>query len=60
LHPEIMNDLPQSYIDLMEKCWNANSLNRPSAEDIAETAHRLLSSLVDTALQMKLNYNTLT
>ncbi|CAG8812526.1 21448_t:CDS:1, partial [Racocetra persica] len=93
LRPELINNLPQPYIDLMEKCWDANPLNRPNAADIITSigsiesklagkvikfpenvihrpikevnpqaiyTSRSLSSLVNTALRMKLNYSTLT
>ncbi|CAG8835297.1 25738_t:CDS:2, partial [Racocetra persica] len=83
-------DILNPYIDLMEKCWDANLLNRPSAMNINDSiwsirnnkeikfpeniihtptkkinpqaiyTSRPLSSLVNTALRMKLNYSALT
>jgi len=32
--PEILNEIPQLLKDLMEKCWNTNPLNRPTAEEL--------------------------
>ncbi|POG80531.1 kinase-like domain-containing protein, partial [Rhizophagus irregularis DAOM 181602=DAOM 197198] len=29
--PEIIENTPQCYVDLMKKCWNEDPLNRPSA-----------------------------
>ena len=34
--PPIMEGTPQRYIDLMEKCWDGNPENRPSAKKIYE------------------------
>ncbi|GES94465.1 kinase-like domain-containing protein [Rhizophagus clarus] len=32
--PEIIENTPQCYIDLMKKCWNENPLKRPSAQEV--------------------------
>ncbi|RHZ57702.1 hypothetical protein Glove_384g12 [Diversispora epigaea] len=32
--PEIKCEIPQLFKDLMEKCWNINPLNRPTAEKL--------------------------
>ncbi|RHZ53219.1 hypothetical protein Glove_444g24 [Diversispora epigaea] len=32
--PEIMCEIPQFLKDLMEKCWNTNPLNRPTAKEL--------------------------
>src|SRR5437016_4007127 len=32
--PEITEDTPEFYADLMKKCWDADSENRPTAEEI--------------------------
>ena len=32
--PKIIENTPQCYIDLMEKCWNDDPLKRPSASEI--------------------------
>jgi serine/threonine protein kinase len=36
LRPTIIEGTPQRYIDLMEKCWDGNPSNRPSAAKIYE------------------------
>ncbi len=35
--PEIIENTPQCYIDLMKKCWNEDPLNRPNASEISNT-----------------------
>ncbi|CAB4435070.1 unnamed protein product [Rhizophagus irregularis] len=32
--PEIIENTPQCYVDLMKKCWNEDPLKRPSASDV--------------------------
>ncbi|RHZ89637.1 hypothetical protein Glove_13g108 [Diversispora epigaea] len=32
--PEILSEIPQFLKNLMEKCWNTNPLNRPTAEEL--------------------------
>src|SRR5437764_14012877 len=32
--PEIIDSTPQSYIDLMKKCWDLDPLKRPSASEL--------------------------
>jgi len=34
--PEITKDTPEFYADLMKKCWDSNSENRPTAKEIRE------------------------
>ncbi len=35
--PEIIENTPQCYIDLMKKCWNEDPLKRPNASEISNT-----------------------
>jgi serine/threonine protein kinase len=32
--PEIIENTPQCYVDLMKKCWNEDPLKRPSAKEV--------------------------
>ncbi|PKK61125.1 hypothetical protein RhiirC2_856445 [Rhizophagus irregularis] len=34
--PEIIENTPQCYIDLMKKCWNENPLKRPSSKEVLD------------------------
>ncbi|GBC09946.1 hypothetical protein RclHR1_09220002 [Rhizophagus clarus] len=34
--PEIIENTPQCYVDLMEKCWDEDPLKRPSASEILD------------------------
>ncbi|GET54002.1 kinase-like domain-containing protein [Rhizophagus irregularis DAOM 181602=DAOM 197198] len=34
--PEIIENTPQCYVDLMKKCWDENPLKRPSSEEVLE------------------------
>jgi serine/threonine protein kinase len=33
--PEIIENTPQCYVDLMKKCWNEDPLKRPSSEEVS-------------------------
>ena len=35
--PEITNDTPKCFVNLMERCWDSDISKRPSAEEILET-----------------------
>ncbi len=37
--PEIIEDTPQCYVDLMKKCWDENPSKRPDASEIMEIVH---------------------
>jgi serine/threonine protein kinase len=34
--PEIIENTPQCYVDLMKKCWNEDPLKRPSSEEVSD------------------------
>src|SRR5436309_15071599 len=48
-HPEIIENTPQCYIDLMEKCWNKDPSKRPSASKISE----IIKSWIDLPYNIK-------
>src|SRR6266536_1842552 len=35
--PEITNDTPECFADLMKKCWDSNPLKRPSIDEICKS-----------------------
>jgi serine/threonine protein kinase len=35
-HPEIIENTPQCYVDLMKKCWNEDPLKRPSSDEVLD------------------------
>ncbi|POG71973.1 kinase-like domain-containing protein [Rhizophagus irregularis DAOM 181602=DAOM 197198] len=35
--PEIIENTPQCYVDLMKKCWDEDPLNRPSSKEVLKT-----------------------
>ncbi|CAB4419673.1 unnamed protein product [Rhizophagus irregularis] len=35
--PEITENTPQCYVDLMKKCWDEDPLKRPSSEEVLNT-----------------------
>ncbi|GBC40578.2 kinase-like domain-containing protein [Rhizophagus irregularis DAOM 181602=DAOM 197198] len=34
--PEIIENTPQCYVDLMKKCWNEDSSKRPSSKEVLD------------------------
>src|SRR5215212_10289658 len=40
--PEIIENTPQCYIDLMEKCWDKDPLKRPSALEVSNIINKWL------------------
>jgi len=43
--PEIIENTPQCYIDLMKKCWDENPLKRPNALEIKDIFNNWISSI---------------
>ena len=43
--PEIIENTPQCYIDLMKKCWNEDPLKRPDGLDIKNTINNWYKNL---------------
>ncbi|RGB34762.1 kinase-like domain-containing protein [Rhizophagus diaphanus] len=40
--PEIIENTPQSYVDLMKKCWDGDPLKRPSSKEVSNIIHEWL------------------
>ncbi|RHZ64104.1 hypothetical protein Glove_326g81 [Diversispora epigaea] len=40
LRPEITDDTPELFSDLMFRCWNSNPLNRPNIKEIKEQIYK--------------------
>ncbi|GET64331.1 kinase-like domain-containing protein [Rhizophagus irregularis DAOM 181602=DAOM 197198] len=41
--PEIIEDTPQCYVDLMKKCWNENPSKRPSSKKVLNIIKKWIS-----------------
>jgi len=51
----IASDTPQSYVDLMTKCWDQDPLSRPSAKQVSSLLLILLLELkVKTSIRRRL------
>ncbi|CAG8454793.1 16949_t:CDS:2 [Racocetra fulgida] len=44
LRPEIVDNTPLFFVELMEKCWDADPLKRPTADHIYQTLNEKLKS----------------
>ena len=44
IRPEINEQVPKCYIDLMEKCWDSDPNNRPSAAEVKKLIQLFLNS----------------
>ncbi|PKY19101.1 kinase-like protein [Rhizophagus irregularis] len=38
--PEIIENTPQCYVDLMKRCWNEDPSKRPSSEEVFDIIHK--------------------
>ncbi len=45
--PEIIENTPQYYIDLMKKCWDENPLKRPNASEIGKIIENWISIIIN-------------
>jgi hypothetical protein len=45
--PEIIENTPQYYIDLMKKCWDENPLKRPNSFDIKNIIEDWIKNITD-------------
>src|SRR6266542_1282016 len=51
--PEIVENTPQCYMDLMKKCWDKDPLKRPDASEIADTVNNWISIIIDENINEK-------
>ncbi|RGB32587.1 kinase-like domain-containing protein [Rhizophagus diaphanus] len=40
--PEIIENTPQCYVDLMKKCWNEDPLKRPSSKEVFKLVEKVI------------------
>ena len=53
--PKIIENTPQCYIDLMEKCWNKDPLKRPNASEVQKIIKDWISIIKDWISIITLN-----
>ena len=49
--PEIIENTPQCYIDLMKKCWDKDSLKRPNASEILNIINNWISNIINEDIE---------
>ncbi|CAB5389665.1 unnamed protein product [Rhizophagus irregularis] len=58
--PEIIENTPQCYVELMKKCWDENPLKRPSSEEVLNIIKEWISLPYDIKVEdinEELKYN---
>jgi serine/threonine protein kinase len=56
--PEIIENTPQCYVDLMKKCWDENPLKRPSSEEVLNIIDKwMVSPCNGKDINEELKYN---
>ncbi|GET53142.1 kinase-like domain-containing protein [Rhizophagus irregularis DAOM 181602=DAOM 197198] len=55
--PEIIENTPQCYVDLMKKCWNEDPLKRPSSEEVLKIIKKWIFHPDDDEINEKLKSN---
>ena len=53
--PEIIENTPQCYIDLMKKCWDKDPVKRPKASEIKKIIDTWISIIIDKDVSGMLN-----
>ncbi len=51
--PEIIENTPQCYIDLMKKCWDEDPLKRPNASEVKFTINDWISNITEKNINEK-------
>ncbi len=49
--PEIIENTPQCYIDLMKKCWDGDPLKRPNASEILNIINNWISNIINENIE---------
>ncbi len=49
--PEIIENTPQCYVDLMKKCWDGDPLKRPNASEIGNIIFGWISNITETDIK---------
>ena len=57
--PEIIENTPQCYIDLMKKCWNEDPLKRPDVLDVKNTINNWYTSISNKGISEEARNNVL-
>jgi serine/threonine protein kinase len=57
LRPNIFKYTPKSLVDLITKCWNAKSENRPTAKELYQKFIELNNEPYDSQIHGEYNYN---
>ncbi|POG66969.1 kinase-like domain-containing protein, partial [Rhizophagus irregularis DAOM 181602=DAOM 197198] len=53
--PEIIENTPQCYVDLMKKCWNEDPLKRPSSEEVLRIIEKWIFRFYKVSEELKSN-----
>ncbi|CAB4479712.1 unnamed protein product [Rhizophagus irregularis] len=53
--PEIIENTPQCYVDLMKRCWNEDPLKRPSSKEVLEIIGKWISRPNEVNDELKSN-----
>ncbi|CAB5179875.1 unnamed protein product [Rhizophagus irregularis] len=55
--PEIIENTPQCYVDLMKRCWNEDPLKRPSSEEVLEIIKKWIFRFYNNEVSEELQSN---
>jgi serine/threonine protein kinase len=55
--PEIIENIPQCYIDLMKKCWNNDPLKRPNASEVRNIINAWINHICDESISKESEEN---
>ncbi|CAB5386148.1 unnamed protein product [Rhizophagus irregularis] len=53
--PEIVENTPQCYVDLMKKCWNEDPLKRPSSKEVLKIIEKWIFHSYEVSEELKSN-----